>query len=129
MTDPQNSTPPPMPSQTDKWLEPGAQNALVIYILYLLGFVIGGIPTIVGLVMAYINRGKAGGFVETHYTWLIRTFWIGLLYGFISFILAFVAIGFLLMIAVAVWVIVRLVKGLMALNRNEPIPDPSTWWI
>jgi uncharacterized membrane protein len=117
-----------MPRQTDKWLEPGAQNALVIYILYLVGFVIG-ISAIIGVVMAYLNRGKAGGFVETHYTWLIRTFWIGLLYSAIAVVLAFVAIGFVLMFAVMVWAVIRLVKGLMALNKNEPIPDPMTWWI
>ena len=127
MSDPQ--TPPPSaPRQTDKWLEPGPQNALVIYILYLLSTVIG-ITAIIGIVMAYINRGKAGGFVETHYTWLIRTFWMGLLYSLVALLLAIVAIGFILMIAVAVWAIVRLVKGIMALNKNEPIPDPLTWWI
>lgn len=128
MTDPQNTTPPPMPRQTDKWLEPGPQNALVIYVLYFLSFVIG-ITGLIGIVMAYLNRGKAGGFVETHYTWLIRTFWIGLLFSVISFVLALAFIGFLLMIAVAVWAVVRLVKGVMALNKNEPIPDPTTWWI
>jgi uncharacterized membrane protein len=125
MSDPQNSE----PRQTDKWLEPGPQNALVVYVLYLAGFAFGGLPTIIGIVIAYINRGKAGGFVESHYTWLIRTFWIGILYSLIAFILAFIAIGFLLMIAAAVWAIVRLVKGIMALNRNEPIPDPLSWWI
>ena len=127
MTDSQN-TPSPAPRDTDKWLEPGPQNAMVIYILYLAGFVVG-ITSIIGIVMAYLNRGKAGGFVESHYTWQIRTFWIGLLYSVIALVLAVIAIGFLLMFAVAVWVIVRVVKGLMALSRNEPIPDPQTWWI
>ena len=127
MTDPH--TPPPVtPRQTDGWLEPGPQNALVIYILYLVGFVIG-ITAIVGIVMAYLNRGKAGGFVESHYTWQIRTFWIAILGFFISTILLFVGIGFLLGIAVAVWIIVRVVKGLMALQKNEPIANPQSWWI
>lgn len=128
MTDPQNTAPSPAPRDTDKWLEAGPQNALAIYILYLVGFVVG-ITAIVGIVMAYINRGKAGGFVESHYTWQIRTFWIGLLYSFISALLFIVGIGFLLMLAVGVWVIVRVVKGMMALNKNEPISDPATWWI
>lgn len=126
MTDPQNTT--PAPRQTDKWLEPGPQNALVVYILYLAGFVIG-VTAIVGVVIAYINRGKTGGFVESHYTWQIRTFWIALLASFVSFLLFIVGIGFLLMFAVAVWVIVRVVKGLMALNKNEPIANPESWWI
>lgn len=127
MTDPQ--TPPPIePRQTDKWLEPGPQNALVIYILYLVGFIIG-ITAIVGIVMAYLNRNKAGGFVESHYTWQIRTFWIALLASLVSALLFIVGIGFILMFAVAVWVIIRVVKGLMALNKNEPIADPQSWWI
>ena len=73
-------TPPPAPRQTDRWLEPGPTNVQIIYILYLVGFVIG-VTAIIGLVIAYINRGKAGGWIETHYTWLIRTFWIALLVG------------------------------------------------
>ena len=127
MTDPH--TPPPIaPRQTDGWLEPGPQNALVIYILYLVGFVIG-ITAIVGIVMAYLNRGKAGGFVESHYTWQIRTFWIAILASLVSALLLIVGIGFLLMFVVGVWVVVRVVKGVMTLQKNEPIANPESWWI
>jgi uncharacterized membrane protein len=116
----------PAPRQTDRWLEPGSTNALVIYILYLAGLVIG-VTGLVGIVLAYINRGKAGGFVESHYTFLIRTFWIGLLYALIAMVLVFVMIGFLLMFAVAVWFIARCVLGLQALQRGEPIKNPESW--
>jgi uncharacterized membrane protein len=40
-----------------------------------------------------------------------------------------VAVGFLLAIAVAVWVIVRIVIGLQLVSRGEPIRDPQSWWI
>jgi uncharacterized membrane protein len=114
--------------QTDRWLEPGKTNLQVIYVLYLAGFVIG-ISAIVGIVLAYLNRGKSEAWIETHYTWAIRTFWIGLAAGFVSLILFVVAIGFLLMIAVAVWVIVRCVIGLQLVARNESIRDPQSWFI
>lgn len=127
MTDTGPST-GPQPRQTDRWLEPGPTNAMVIYVLYLAGLVIG-FSGIAGLVIAYINRGKAGGFVETHYTWLIRTFWIGLLFAFVSFLLMFLLIGFLLIFATAVWFIARCVIGLQALQRNEPIRNPEGWFI
>jgi uncharacterized membrane protein len=127
MTDQQQPT-PPAPRQTDRWLEPGPANMQVIYVLYLAGFVIG-ITVLIGLVMAYVNRGKAGGWIETHYTWAIRTFWIALLGGFVSLLLMLVAIGFLLALAVAVWVIVRCVIGLQAVSRGEPIRNPESWWI
>ena len=118
----------PTPRQTDRWLEPGPTNALVIYILYLAGLVIG-VTGIVGIVLAYINRGKAGGFVESHYTFLIRTFWIGLLYALISVVLMFVIIGFLLMFAVAVWFIARCILGLQALQRGEAVKNPESWFL
>jgi uncharacterized membrane protein len=121
------NTPPPT-RQTDRWLEPGQTNALVVYILYLAGLVIG-ISGLIGLVIAYINRGKAGGFVETHYTWQIRTFWIGLLYAAISIVLMMLAIGFVLLFAVAVWFIVRCILGIQALQRGEPMKNPESWLI
>ena len=120
--------PPAAPRQTDRWLEPGPTNALVIYILYLAGLVIG-ISGLVGLVIAYINRGKAGGFVETHYTWLIRTFWIGLLYALISVGADALCDRLRAAFAVAVWFIVRCIIGLQALQRGEPIKNPESWMI
>jgi uncharacterized membrane protein len=119
---------PSAPRKTDRWLEPGATNVQVIYILYLAGLVIG-VSGLVGIVLAYVNRGKAGGFVETHYIWLIRTFWIGLLYALVSAVLMLLAIGFVLMFAVAVWFIVRCIVGLQALGRGEPIRNPESWLI
>jgi uncharacterized membrane protein len=125
MTDPNT---PPAPRQTDRWLEPGPTNVQVIYASYLLGFVVGITP-LIGIALAYMNRGKAGGWIETHYTWAIRTFWIGILYGLISLVLSFVLIGLLLMLAVAVWVIVRVVVGFQAVGRGEPIRNPESWLI
>ena len=114
------------PRQTDRWLEPGQTNAQVIYILYLASLVVG-VTMIVRVVLAYINIGKTGGFVESHYTFLIRTFWIGLLYGLISVVLFFVFIGVLLMFVVLVWFIARCVLGLQALQRGEAVKNPESW--
>jgi uncharacterized membrane protein len=122
------SDPNAAPRQTDRWLEPGPSNMMAVYILYLAGFVIGITP-LVGVVVAYINRGKAESWVETHYTWAIRTFWIGLLYSLIAVVLTILLIGFILFIAVAVWFIVRIVLGMQALNRSEPIRKPQSWII
>ena len=128
MTDINQTPPPQTPRQTDRWLEPGKTNVQVVYFLYIAGMFIG-ISALIGIVIAYINRGKAGGWVETHYTWQIRTFWIGLLYSFVSVLLMIVGIGFLLVFAVAIWVIVRCVLGLQAANRDEPVRNPESWLI
>ena len=116
------------PRQTDRWLEPGKTNVQVIYILYLAGLVIG-ISGLIGIVLAYINRGKSEAWIETHYSWLIRTFWIGLLYAMISAVLLLLFIGVFLLFAVAVWFIARCIVGLQALSRGEPIAKPQSWFL
>ncbi|MCY0150248.1 hypothetical protein OEG84_21705 [Hoeflea sp. G2-23] len=116
------------PRQTDRWLEPGKLNLQIIYILYLASFVIG-ISGIVGIVLAHLNRGKSEPWLESHYTWAIRTFWLGLLGALISVVLMIVMIGMLTMLLVGIWIIVRTIIGLQKLNRNEPIANPQSWLI
>ncbi len=40
------------------------------------------------------NRGKVGGIYDSHYTYAIRTFWIGCLYSLISLVLTFLFMAF-----------------------------------
>lgn len=122
------NTPPAEPRQTDQWLEPGKTNVQVVYFLYIAGMFIPILP-LVGLIMAYINRGKAGGWVDTHYTYLIRTFWIGILYIFVATILVVLLIGVLLYVAIAIWIIVRCILGLQAAGRGEAVKNPESWLI
>jgi len=102
------------------------KDANLVYILYLVALIVG-ITSLVGLIMAYINRGEAPDWVRTHYRYQIRTFWIGLLYGMIGVVSTLILIGFLILLFVAVWWIVRCVKGMKALERGEPVADPATW--
>lgn len=100
--------------------------AKIIYILYLVSILVG-VTGIVGVVMAYIYKAEAPDWLQSHYQYQIRTFWISLLYVIISFLLTLVVIGFVLLFLVLIWWIVRCVKGLNALNNKQAIPDPKTW--
>ena len=102
---------------------------LIIYILYLAHFVpvIGWVATIVGVILAYVERDTAPAWLKSHYTFQIRTFWIGLLYFVVSCLLIVVLIGIPLLIAVWVWFIVRCALGLSRLLRNEAYPTPESW--
>jgi uncharacterized membrane protein len=100
----------------------------VIYILYLIGIVVP-LTSLVGVVMAYINRNNAPHWLKTHYTFQIRTFWIGLLYSVISYITTVVIVGFILLLGLFIWLIVRCVKGMQYLERQEAVPNPETWLI
>ncbi len=110
------------------WVSPGAGNVKLVYLLYLVSFVLG-VTAIVGVVFAYVNRGQSDDWIETHYTYLIRTFWIGFLYFAIGGVLLIILLGIPVMIAVAVWVIVRCVVGLMKATKGEPVSNPQSWWI
>lgn len=126
-----NVTPPP--SQTPASQGPdavrGTDLLLLSYIAYLLGAITGGAGSLVGLIVAYMQRDEvAGTWRESHYNWLIRTFWIGLLFVVIGGITTWILIGFLILFATFIWYIVRLVKGWMAYSKEEPIADPDNWF-
>jgi uncharacterized membrane protein len=101
----------------------------IVSLLYIASCVTG-VTAIVGLVLSYVWRGDtAGGWEQSHYTYLIRTFWIGLVAGFVGVILSAVLIGIPLLIAVAVWFVVRSVLSLVRAQRRESMPDPETLWV
>lgn len=100
--------------------------AKLVYILYLAGLVFG-VTGIIGVVMAYLNRGDATDWLQTHYQFQIRTFWIGGLYMLIGLILAVVLIGYLVLLFWAVWLIVRCVKGMKYLDHKQAHPNPTGW--
>ena len=112
------------------FLRPGRRNVMLVYVLYLAGLLptFAGIPLIPGFVIAVPNRDNSPS--ETwrgHYEFQVRQAIIGLIAIVISFVLAFVIIGFLLAIALLIWWLVRSVKGLQATSQNEAIADPKTY--
>ena len=100
--------------------------AFAVYVLYLLGY-ITGITAIIGVVIAYIQADSANVPVKSHYTFQIRTFVIGLIYFLIGLLLLYLAVGALIILWALVWSLVRNVKGLLGLNRNDPITNPKLW--
>ncbi len=128
MTEDRDTAAPATRSEIDSYIQPGPGNVKLIYVLYLLSFVLG-LTWLVGVVFAYVNRGRSEPWVESHYTWIIRTFWIGLLYSLVAAVLSLILIGFILLLAVAVWIIVRCVLGLQKVARGEAIDNPRSWTI
>ncbi|MDN3556449.1 DUF4870 family protein [Halomonas maura] len=107
---------------------PDTTMAMVIYALYLASFVVG-FTSLVGVVIAYVYRGKGPAWLDEHYRYQIRTFWIGLLYGTVAGLLTLIVIGFPLLIALAVWLIIRCVKGFKGLQEKRAPDNPDTWLV
>ena len=94
---------------------------MVIYALYAAGF-ITAISPIAAIIMNYLKRDEvAGTWLEGHFRWQMRTFWFGLLWGVIGTFLTIVVVGFPILVANAIWIIYRLIKGFLKLNENQPI--------
>lgn len=59
----------------------------IIYALYLAGIIIPFVG-IIGVIMAYVNKDDNPEWLQSHYQFLIRTFWIGFLYLVIGALLS-----------------------------------------
>jgi uncharacterized membrane protein len=100
--------------------------ALAVYLLYLIGF-LTGITALVGVIIAYVKKPTASGFLQSHFQFQVRTFWIGLLYLGVGSFLLFLYIGGPILLWWFVWTLIRTIKGLILLNDGRPIPKPASW--
>lgn len=118
MTD---QTPQPTSSDFDM------NKATIISLLYIASFFVG-VTGIVGVILAFVWKDEvAGTWEESHLQFHIMTFVIGLIGSVIGIILSIVLIGIPLLIALAVWVLVRSIMALLKAQKQEPIADPKTW--
>lgn len=98
----------------------------IISVLYLASF-LTGITGLVGIVLAHVWQGEnQDTWAASHFSYLIRTFWIGFAASIVAGLLSIVLIGFLLLPLIAVWVGVRSVMSLIKAQKQEPMPDPQT---
>ncbi|MEP7118763.1 MAG: hypothetical protein ABI880_14335 [Acidobacteriota bacterium] len=132
--------------QTTAYREPDASLVNitnVTYALHALGLAIGafgastvvgafvfGWPSIIAVIINYVKRGEARGtWLESHFTWQIRTFWFALLWACVVFavgaVLAIVLVGFAIWIvgffALGLWAIYRIATGWMALRDRRMV--------
>jgi len=98
---------------------------IVAYILHLLG-AITGILSIVALIINYVKRGDDGAMLDSHHSWMIRTFWWAILWciliGASYFVLVGFLIGWIAFFIVWVWYIYRHIRGLIYLADDKPMP-------
>ncbi len=116
----------------------------VTYALHALGLALGafgastivgsflfGWPSIIAVIINYVKRGEARGtWLESHFTWQIRTFWFAVLWATVVFglgaLLAIVLIGFAIwavgLFALGIWAIYRIARGWLALQDRRVIP-------
>jgi uncharacterized membrane protein len=94
------------------------------------GSFIFGWPSIIAVIINYVKRGDAKGtWLESHFSWQIRTFWYAVLWSCLVFFaglpLTLVIIGFGVwavgFFLLGVWAIYRIAKGWTSLNDRRPV--------
>ena len=118
------SEPDFIPADNNRHMPREPQNArnlaIVVYILQALSFFLGGITALVGVIINYVKMDEVRGtWLEPHFRWQVRTFWIGLLWTVIGFATTMLIVGWFILVGIAIWVIYRIVKGALALNDGQ----------
>lgn len=75
-----------------------------------------GWPSILALILTYLKRSDASNtYLESHYQWLLTTFWLALVWICISGILFVTLVGipfaYFIIIVTGLWVLYRLFHG------------------
>ena len=97
----------------------------VVHGLYAAGLVTG-FTAVAGVIVAYLKRADTVGTIyESHFTYAIRTFWIGLGLMLAGFLLSVILVGVLVFILAGLWWLVRIIRPVMALLENRPIANPT----
>ncbi|HEV2148568.1 MAG TPA: hypothetical protein VGR37_14285 [Longimicrobiaceae bacterium] len=120
--------------------------ATVVYALQAASIIIG-VTLFVAVIINYVKRDEARGtWVESHFRWQIRTFWLSLLFGLLlGLVMVVLAVGtagaasigsdvgtaggalslglagIVGGLAIFAWFVYRVIKGWLRLNNNQPI--------
>jgi uncharacterized membrane protein len=91
------------------------------------GAFIFGWPSIIAVIINYVKRGDVrGSYLDSHFSWQIRTFWYALLWLLVVILLIFTLVGiplaWLLGVGVGIWVLYRIIRGWITLGNGKPMP-------
>ena len=117
----------------------------IVYGLHALGLAIGafgaasvvgsflfGWPSIIAVIVSYMYRGDVRGtWLESHFDWAIRTFWLALA---IAVVIGLISLPLVLLLGLGIatwvvgmailglWAIYRIGRGWLRLNARQPMP-------
>jgi uncharacterized membrane protein len=100
----------------------GVMSAALVVTAFLTGW-----PSIIAVIMNYVKRSEAAGtFLDSHFSWQLRTFWFALLWVVIGWLMIVTIIGAVigvpLLLGVGVWVLYRIARGWINLADRKPMP-------
>jgi uncharacterized membrane protein len=99
----------------------GIVSAALIVTAFLTGW-----PSIIAVILNYVKRSEVRGtWLDSHFSWQIRTFWFALLWVVIGAVLFVTLIGipfaYVIWVVTGLWVLYRIIRGWLALSSERPI--------
>ncbi|HWJ01866.1 MAG TPA: hypothetical protein VNU96_22855 [Burkholderiales bacterium] len=86
-----------------------------------------GWPSIIAVIINYVKRSEARGtWLDSHFSWQIRTFWFAALWVVVAVILFVTLIGipvaWVIWVITGIWVLYRIIRGWLALSSHKAMP-------
>ena len=86
-----------------------------------------GWPSIIAVILNYVKRSDVRGtWLDSHFSWQIRTFWFALLWLTLGAVLFVTVVGIpfaiVLWFATGIWVLYRIIRGWLALSSQKELP-------
>ncbi len=86
-----------------------------------------GWPSIIAVIINYVKRSEVRAtWLDSHFSWQLRTFWYALLWLGIGGVLFVTVVGIpiaiVLWLATGIWVLYRLIRGWLALGSKQTLP-------
>jgi uncharacterized membrane protein len=100
----------------------GLLSAAMIVTAFLTGW-----PSIIAVILNYVKRSEVRAtWLDSHFSWQIRTFWYALLWLALGAALFVTVVGipaaFVLWFATGIWVLYRIIRGWLALSSQKVLP-------
>jgi uncharacterized membrane protein len=94
---------------------------MIVYILQIASIAVG-ITLIAAVIINYVKRRDVEGtWLESHFRWQIRTFWWSILWFGVGLALLVVIVGIFVLMAAAMWLLYRAIKGWLELEERRPL--------
>lgn len=107
----------------------GATGLYTIYALILFAVPTFGVAAVIGLLMVWMRPKPEQPLARSHFEFQTRTLWIAAIAAAVGVVLIAVNLGVFVLVAMAVWVIVRGAWGILTLAAGKPVTNPRTWTI
>jgi uncharacterized membrane protein len=95
---------------------------LVTYVLHGFG-AFTGITAFIALIINYIKiKETRSEMIRSHHRWMLRTFWWGLLWSAVCFVLYLVVVGVVGFFILWLWFLYRVIYGVINFIEHKPMP-------